>query len=731
MTKLTVPAFLAMSCVCAEAYAQQASLEEVTVTARKRTESLQDVPLSVSAISGVELENAGIQNATDLYARVPGLYFAQGSITNPTSANTYLTVRGVGWNAGLEPAVGVFIDGMYQPQIGFDLAFLDLQRVEVLRGPQGTLFGRNTQGGALNLVTRKPDQTFRGSMRVEYGQFDTYRVSGSVSGPFDEQFSGGVSVEYAKTDGFIRNVTLGRDQSPSERTTGRGVVRWTPSDDLDVVFTADSSQKNYNEMMRGVPLYEKASKDYNSFGDEEIDDRSDNSGAQLNVDYDLTDHITLTSITGYRKSLADVHTDTDSRVTSQEITVFPAVPPVTSSPVAAHGATTPYTINQRFESQELRLAGTYDRFEWLAGAYYFDQRTTEDRYRSLGAGVAFPFAVYIQENFFEERDGWAAFGQASYRPFGKLELTLGARYSDEDVETGGLRLIYTTAPTITDKAATTGGNNTSLMASVSYEFTDTVLAYLTYAEGWKAGGINRSPSNRAGVIPYKDESSDNYELGFKTSWADQRLSLNGAIYKIKIKDQQVFNYIPSPVAGGVPISAVENAASSQVEGAELELSARLVAGLTFSATYAYADTQFNDYTRVFSPADFFVMDGRNFENTPEKTASASLDYQLPLAGSNQIELNLEYRYVSQVSLQDNYIGAVSNRQRFIPAYDRLNARVSLLNDSGWRFAAYVDNVLDSWDYVGASSDPYRYQTLPVYVQPLAPRQFGVVVSKSF
>jgi iron complex outermembrane receptor protein len=731
MKRLAVPAILVMSSWCAQVCAQ-AALEEVTVTARKRTESLQDVPLSVSAISGVVLENAGVQNATDLYARVPGLYFAQGSITNPTASNTYLTVRGVGWNAGLEPSVGVFIDGMYQPQIGFDLAFLDLERVEVLRGPQGTLFGRNTQGGALSMVTRKPDQNFRGNLRMEYAEFDTARLQGSMSGPFSDTLAGSVSVEYAKTDGYIRNVTLGRDQAPSERTTARAVVRWTPNEDLDVMFIGDTSQKNYNEMMRGVPLYEKATKDYDSFGDQDQDDdTADNRGAQLNVDYDLTEQIAFTSISGLRKSEADVTPDTDSRVTDQAITIIPAVPPVTSGPTALHGATTPYSISQRFASQEFRLAGTYDHWDWLGGLYYFDQKTLENRFRNLGAGVAFPFAVYIEEHFSEKRDGWAAFGQMSYRPLPKLELTGGVRYSDENVDTGGLRLIYTAAPALTDKTGSTGGDNVSFMGSVAYEFTDNLHTYLTYAEGWKAGGINRNPSNRAGVVPYKDESSRNYELGFKTSWLDKRLSFNGALYRIDIENQQVFNFIPNPVAGGVPISAVENAASSKVTGAEAEIFAQLFRGLTVSAAYAYANTEFNDYTRTFSATDRFVMDGLNFENTPETTASASVTYEFPVFGPNKIELNADWRYVGQVSLQDNFIGATSRNQLFIPSYDRLDVRVSYLTDSNWRFSAYVDNVVNSWDYTGASSDPYRAALFPVYAQPLPPRQFGVVVSKSF
>jgi len=175
-------ATLVVAALVCPVHAQQAStLEEIVVTARKRTETLQEVPLSVSVVSGLEIENLGLQDVTDLYGRVPALYFAKGSITNPTASNNYLIIRGIGWNAGLEPAVGVFIDGMYVPQMGYDLSFLDVERVEVLRGPQGTLFGRNTQGGALNIVTRKPDEEVHGNVRLEYADFDSLRATAGRS----------------------------------------------------------------------------------------------------------------------------------------------------------------------------------------------------------------------------------------------------------------------------------------------------------------------------------------------------------------------------------------------------------------------------------------------------------------------------------------------------------------------------------------------------------------------
>ena len=718
------------------AYAQQSdALDEVIVTARKRAETLQEVPLSVSVLAGVELEKIGIEDITDLYGRVPGLYFANGSITNPSGPHSYLTMRGVGWNAGLEPGVGVFVDGMYQPQIGFDLSFLDLERVEVLRGPQGTLFGRNTQGGAVNMVTRKPDDTFRGRVRVDLSEFDSLRVTSGLSGAIAEDMFAGASVEYARTDGYIRSVTRDEDLIPSERITARGILRWLPSDSLEINLIGDASIKDYNEMMRGVPL---PSRGFEANNDEDRADDSDNAGVQLNVDYDINEDVTFSSISGYRVSDVDVLGDTDGRVSPQDVTIFPPVAPQTDRPVPVQGATTPFHIKMEFLSQELRLAGTSGDIEWLGGLYWFRQDTDEDRYRYLGAGIAFPFAVYIEEHFFEIRDGWAAFAQGSYSFSDRLELTLGARYSDENVETGGLRLIYLLgdpgpdAPALTDKAATTGGDNVSVMASLSYDMTENSLVYLTYAEGWKAGGINRIPSNAAGVKPYDDEYSENYEVGFKSSFANGRASLNASLYRIDITDQQVFNYIPSPTAGGVPVSAVDNAAESQVTGVELEFQARPLDALTLTGTLAYSDTEFKDYTRAFSATDQTVMDGRNFENVPEMTSNATAAYRAPLEafGGSDLEFYLNYRYVDEVVIQDNFIGADSGNILTIPEYDRLDFRLSLLTD-GWEYTLYVDNVLDSWDYTGASSDPYLFTQYPIYAQPLEPRQVGIVLSKEF
>ncbi|MCI4646379.1 MAG: TonB-dependent receptor [Hyphomonadaceae bacterium] len=708
-------------------------LDTVTVTARKQEETLQDVPLAVTAVSGVELEKDNIANVTDLVGRVPGLYFAPGSITNPTSAYTYLTMRGLGFNAGLEPSVGVFIDGMYQPQIGFDVGFLDLEQVEVLRGPQGTLFGRNTQGGAVNMVTRKPGPDFHGSTTFEISDFGTLRFGSAMSGPFSDNVFGSISAEYRETDGYVKNITTGGDQNHSEQVIMRGIVRTTPTEALDVSFIADASFKTYDDLHRGVPLEPER---YESLGDEEGDDHATNVGVQLNVDYDFSDSLSFTSITGYRRSEAETINDTDGHPTLQDIWILDPVPGFTDVPIAVKGASTPYDFTHEFLSQELRLSGETDNLDWLVGAYFFNQQNVEDAKRLLSENVAFPFGVYIDQHYTEDRTGWAGFGQLNYRPINPLELTFGVRYSDEEIETGGYQLFALSAGLIrpVDKTGETDGDNVSILASASYDFTDDILGYLTYAEGWKAGGINRQPSTTLQVLPYEEETSVNYEIGLKSSFLDGRVSLNAALFYIEIDGLQLAGYIPDPNGGPTPVLAVDNVSdTSTSSGIEIELGAWVTDQFRFDASIATASTDMGEYTRFYTDTDQFEMTGRSFENIPDLTGEASLTYVQPLSllGGGDLEAVLTYSYVSDLLVQDNYIGSFSYEQSLIPEFDRLNARVSYIMDNGWRVTGFVDNVLDTFDYTNSSSDPYPNNAYPRYAVPLEPRQVGLVVAKTF
>lgn len=710
------------------AAAQESSADDIVVTARKRAETLQDVPMAITAVTGADLERRNVQDVSGLFGAVPGLFLAPGSVNNSADF-AYLTMRGVGFNAGLEPAVGVFLDGMYQPQLGFDLTFLDLERVEVLRGPQGTLFGRNTQGGAVNLVTRKPGPELRGQIRLEAAEFNLFRAQGAVSGPLTDGLYAGIAAQYGRSDGYIENVVTGDTQDWFEQVAVRGTLRWAPSDALDVLLIGDWTERDYNEAIRGVRL---ATRRYESVVDQDAPDNKRNSGVQLNVTAELGGGITLTSISGYRYSSSDVLTDMDSRITAQNSATLPAFPPLATTPQTFAGATLDVEIQQHFWSQELRLNGQAGPVDWLVGGYYFDQRQDQRRDRRVGRGVApFPAALYIYEDYRDDRDGYAAFANASWRISETVELTAGGRWSHESVLGTGDRGQVFGPPLNTTQAvvrnASDSFDNFSWTASLSYKPVEDVLLYATYAEGWKAGGINRFPGNAASNLPYKDESSENYEIGAKTSLADRRVTFNLALYHIDIRNQQLINVIPT--GGPTPVSVVESAARAHVDGIEAELTARPTERFQLRGAVSYSHAQFDDFVRVFTAADKTDFSNTPFENVPEATFFAAADYALPLGSTQRLDFHAEYQFVDRIIYQDNTRASRSGDQLTAPGYDRVNLSLSWVSDGGLSVTGYVNNLLDSFDYSFPSSDPLLGGD--VFVVPLPPRQFGVRAAYSF
>jgi len=719
--------------------AEIAALDEVVVTARKRAETLQEVPLAVSAIDAATLETRGIADITDAYSQVPNLYFTAAGGASPTSDYQYLTIRGVGFNGGLEPAVGVFIDGMYQPQIGFDTSFIDAERIEVLRGPQGTLFGRNTQGGAVNIVTRKPGREFEGRVELEGARFGTYRGLVSFMGPLTDTLSGGLSLQYSSTDGYARNSTLGRDYF-SDQFTGRGTLAWTPSDRLTGTLTVDASRRDMKELGIGVPLRCEC---YVAIADQlGPDDYKDSDGIQLNVDWKLTDSTTLTSITGRRKVESQIQWDWDGKPSNLTPVSLNAVtqsnaPPIVPldvalQPVQARGIYQFQTLEQEFTSQEFRLAGTGTRFDWLAGAYWFEQEMLQPRLVDHGlAGAGVLPSLYIRERFTEQRDGWAVFGQLTFRPLEKVEVTLGTRYSDETADTDGQRVINIANVAIRAFLKTNdfSADNVSSMASVSYALSPDVNVYATWAQGWKAGGINRYPSRAGQDVPYADEESTNYDLGLKATWLDGRVTTNVALFHIDIEQQQTLNVVPDP-NGLTPITVIANAGKSTSRGVEVEINAAPTDALRLGLSYGLTDTEFDDFIQ-------FGIDraGDPFWSIPKHTGSASVDWSIPLGAGPTLDLGLTWQYVSDYNTPD---GATTNprpdAENVNEGYDRLNLRAGVTLDGGWEITAYVRNVFDSFDYTIIAREafaplPFTRDTL--YVVPLEPRTFGMIVRKRF
>lgn len=715
---------------------EASGIEEVVVTARKRAETLQDVPLSVSVLSGSALQENQIDNITDMFGRVPGLYFTSAGSITPTSDFGYLVIRGVGFNGGQEPAVGVFIDGMYQPQLGYDIDFLELERLEVLRGPQGTLFGRNTEAGAVNLVSRKPDENLAGQVSLEAGRFDTYRVLASVRGPIKGSLYGALSAQFRDTDGYMENTVIDGPAAPERKATVRGALRWVPGDALEFNLSADLSQRKGREMDYGSYLTCRC---YDLAKDPRPDNEQRNYGVQLTADWKPNSGLTLTSITGLRTVKTDTAAEFDGVQTDQSTTTAngpPGQPPITFG-----GDWQNLNTDQEFWSEELRLSGSAGRVEWLVGAYYFDQHQRNYAEQALGPGVVtapeigFIVPLIDQLDFDADRRGWALFGQASWRPLERLEITAGARTSREKVEENGTFFrnivnVENANPNFFFHSGEEEFSDFSPTGSVSWEFAKSVKGYVTVSQGWKAGGFNRYPSTaQSAALPYDSETSLNYEVGFKGRWPAARLSADLAVFYVTIDDQQLFTTTTD--ADGIPVSTIANAGESRSRGVELELSAKPVEQLDLSLSFAYTDAKFVHFTQRAESGDFVVRDGQRFEYVPRVTGAATAEYRFGLGAQRELALNATYRYTGDYDVPNAAFLAPMGSVIPVEAFDRVDLRATYSVDE-WKISAYVRNVLDRFDYSEISYGSFVALTPDnLFVKPLEPRTYGLVVTRTF
>lgn len=697
------------------AYGQDASspsvlgLEEVVVTARKREERLQDVPVAVSFVSAETIERAAIEDSTDLLGRVPNLYFSQNNTIGPNQDATFLVIRGVGSNPVLEPSAGLFVDGVYQSGAGFDIGFLDLERVEVLRGPQGTLFGRNTEAGAVNLVTRKPGSEFHAKALAEFDDQTSYRARLSADGPVSDSLSLGFAGGWQTTDGYLRNVTLNQDQMQSTTSAVRLALRWMPSDRTELNVSLDGSQTKGGIQGAGVRVSD--GEQYIVHDDIVRDEDRNNIGVAVNFRHDF-DAVTFASITGWRRTRTDAGFDVDGA----------------ASPM---GNIQNIDIDQYTLGQELRLQSndTDSRLDWLAGVYAFKEGNdfffTIDYPDSTGWNPADQFIGGVRGiiNTEPERTGWAAFTQGTYHLTDRLELTAGVRYSDETTEFKVYNFLNLPRINLTleRQAVPPGGDfkddDVSPSLSLAMKWTSDFMMYLSAAKGFKAGGFNRAMSSGERVTPFASESARNYEVGFKSTVLNRRLMLNAALYQVDITDQQLLAVVLLP-GDPVPQTRIFNVGESRSRGAELELTAQPIEALRLTASWGYTDAEFRKYI------DQRGVDraGDTTPYVPKTTASASMEWRRPAWAAYDWSLYLAGRHVSSY-LSGN--GTEVEPSFTIPAYTIVDAEVALHAEDRWKFAIFARNALDEF----AATTTIQGFFLPrnsstQYNKVLAPRTLG-------
>ncbi|MFO1425847.1 MAG: TonB-dependent receptor [Steroidobacteraceae bacterium] len=627
----------------------EAGLEEITVTARRREESLQDVPIAVSAYSADQLASIGAPDITTLQQSTPNLTL---QVARGTNSTLIAFIRGVGqqdplW--GFEPGVGLYVDDVYvaRPQ-GAVLDIYDIQRIEVLRGPQGTLYGRNTIGGAVKYVTRRlgHDPKFDAKLNFgSYGQHD-YLLTGAV--PLSDSLSVGGGVAIYRRDGYGRNLVTGAQHYDKDVDGFRLSAEWTPSESVFVRLAGDytddkSNPKHGHREQAGAGLAAGETvlpKVYDTRGG--VGDSNDvrNKGVSLLAQWDVSDQLTLKSITAYREGDTNTVIDFDT------------------GPAVALDVPAYYDDNQTTE--ELQLIYTGPRVQAVAGLYYLDAWATGAFDTILGIAN-----LTIATQGSVKTKSVAGYADVSYTINDQWSVSVGGRYTKDDKDGQVYRQNFTglRSPLFGNRTAIAGllrtryANSRSFSEftprlSVTWQPSDAATLYASYGRGFKSGGFDMRgdafafPGTADGYDP---EYVNTYELGAKGTFADGRVRLAAAVFRSDYKDQQITSQFALPTTPPTIVSFVDNAAGSTINGAELEGTIAFNEAVALNLSAGWIDAKFDEFVTYDATTGTRrnLADQRSFQNTPELMGSASLTLRHAFAGG-------ELSFVPSVSYRSKY-----------------------------------------------------------------------------
>ncbi len=571
------------------------ALDTVTVTAEKVASAQQKTPMSVSVLTDFDLERRKIENVHDAVSSMPNVYMIKAG--NPSDAG-FFTMRGITPAMEGEQAVGFFVDGVFSNS--FDAELLDVDRVEVLRGPQATLYGRNSDAGVINIITKDPDTTPEYKFGLSYGSYNRTQVDAILGGSIanSNDWSYRTALKYLYSDGFFKRDWDGKsDIDNTSDFSGRMKVRWQPSDsNWDVISTFDmQNRRNGNTSYAAIDDIKKGRKyvdsDYDGVSNADI------YKGQVKAVYSW-DNVDFTSISAYSHEKKEDDQDMDFTRYANSVLLMDR--------------------ETRYLSQELRLNSTDNgRFNWLAGAYFLhqnDENTIDYRYLSYD---------YAQKrNTQIDTDNYALFGNAGYYLLDNVELVAGLRYDYEKKS-----LSYAQTESMYGASATSYDNNDLSFDAwlpkfgVNYYATDNAMFYGSISKGYKSGGFNTLGPD--GSRSYGAEYTTNYEIGLKSEWFDHRLRWNTSLFWIDMKDQQT-------EVASYPVSYTINSGKSVSRGVETELAWRVTDALTLTANGGYTRAYFKDFpTQVSTDSgDYGSVNYKDNRpaNAPEYNYGLSADY---------------------------------------------------------------------------------------------------------
>jgi iron complex outermembrane recepter protein len=644
-------------------------LDEIIVTAQKRVERMQDVPISISAFDAATLATSRIESVDDIAFRTPGLTVARFNAVQPQ-----IFIRGIGstdQSASGDQSVGIFIDGVFIGRVGVsDLDFFDLERVEVLRGPQGTLYGKNVVGGAINIVTQRPADEFGARFEVGAGNFSRRSVRALVTGPLNDEASGKLTVSRVRRDGYATSANTGEDLSDENNWTLRGQLLVSPWDDMELLVTADYSRDRLagnnreclGEQFIFFPWFAPGSPFAGSpcSPDPFLNEKSVDGHQDRDI-YGLSAQLTrntrfgeLTSITAYREGEYDILEDFSGS---------------DADLVVRHAAEEIEQWSQEFRLADVALDG---RLNWLVGAYgYWAQidRLENNDFSGNDAPLGLPAFLSFNTFYFQHNrtTSNALFGQLTYGLSENVNLTVGGRYTYEeklaDIRTEGFDPTGSFLVAPYEIRARESWKSFTPMISLDWHITDDAMVYASITEGQKSGGFNgTAPSAEGAETPFDEETARQYEVGLKSEWFDRRLRANLTAFYIDYEDLQVFQL----VEGARLI--VDNAADATSKGFELELLARLTDGLTARGSYAYLDATYDEFINE-AGEDF---SGNRLTRSPEHSYNVGLTQRAQLGDNLGLLLHAEYSYRSRIFFNpdnwpltgDDSLGLVNARVTF-------------------------------------------------------------------
>ncbi len=722
----------------------QDSLPDVTVTARRRVEDAQRVPASLSVVDGVLLDRSYTVNTNQLQQLVPSLTY---SSANPR--NTAFTIRGLGSsvvavsqsNDGLEPGVGFYVDQVYHARpatAAFD--FTDIDRIEVLRGPQGTLFGKNTTAGAINVTTRAPSFTPEASAEISVGSFRFLQAKASASGPLiGDTLAYRLSGLVTRRDGLITNARTGERYNGIGNQAVRGQLLFRPSDAFQTRVIADYTSfsnpccaqvyyrvgqsqrpatRQYPYLAAQFGYAPPSTNPYDRVNDIDVpvDVATSEGGVSAITDWNLGP-VTLTNVAAWRFWQWDAANDRD--YTGIPIQLVQHIP-----------------SRQDQYSEELRVASSGDhRLSYVAGVYFFRQRITGEPISIYGPAAA-PWLIgattgtantpvpanlldgYGTDGHTDFRsDSYAAFAEANLKLLPRLTATAGLRYTREVKDGSYATVVFgglaTTSTALLNAklsilrpqsyAAHNVEGNVSGRANLSYQFTNGVFGYASYARGYKSGGINMSglpldaanqPSLAFAVV--RPELHSNYEVGLKTKLFDHRLVFNIDGFYTRVRDFQATLVDTGPTQTAALRGYLSNIPRVTVKGVEADATALVARGLTLRASLAYADGRYADYPAGPCPLEAQTaattacdLTGRALASLPRWSEVAGVDYARAVGGATVIvhaDSNWRSRFNADSAL---------SRYTVVPAYNVTNASVALRLSDGIEVAVFARNLFDA------------------------------------